>query len=330
MATLYIVEPGARLEKEYGRLLVTCDDEVLLRTPLSRVSEVVLIGAAGATTPALLACLDAGIGLTLISSTGRLRGRLVPPAAKNIALRHAQYRRAEDAEFCLQIGRAIVGGKLRNQRTLARRLCRGRAALDPAPLQRITAAIKQVPPACSLDELRGLEGTGARAYFALLRQAVPTAWRAERRARRPPPDPFNALLSLAYALLTQAAMAALEVVGLDPYDGFFHADKYGRAALALDLMEEFRSVIADSVVLTAIDKGIVGLGAFRVDASGARLRPAALRTFIGQFERRLETRVLHPAAGRALSYRQCLEVQARLLRHVVEGKTSLYIPFLTR
>lgn len=330
MATLYVTEPGARLEKEYGRLLVTRDDEVLLRTPLGRVSQVVLIGGVGATTPALLACLDAGIGLTLISGTGRLRGRLVPPAAKNIPLRHAQYRRAEDGEFCLQVGRAIVAGKLRNQRTLGRRLCRGRAGLDPAPLQRITAAIRRLPAAQSLDELRGLEGAGARAYFSLLRQALPQAWRAERRARRPPPDPCNALLSFAYALLTQAATAALEVVGLDPYDGFFHADKYGRPALALDLMEEFRSVIADSVALTTINKGIVGLQGFRVDAKGARLTPKALRTFIGQFERRLETRVLHPAAGRTLSYRQCLEVQARLLRHVVEGDCATYEPFLTR
>lgn len=330
MATLYVVEPGARLEKEYGRLLVTRDDELLLRTPLDRVSQVVLIGAVGVTTPALLACLDAGIGLTIISNTGRLRGQLNPPAGRNLPLRHAQYRRAQDPEFCLQLGRALVSGKLRNQRTLARRLCRSRQELDPAPLQRITAALRLVPTAENLAALRGFEGAGARAYFSLLRRAVPPDWRPDRRARRPPPDPCNALLSLGYALLTQTATAALEIVGLDPCDGFFHSDKYGRPALALDLMEEFRSVIADSVALTVINKGIIGLRSFQVDHAGARLTPRALRTYLGQFEQRLETRVLHPTAGRALTYRQCLEAQARLLRQVIEGQVPRYEPFLTR
>jgi len=331
MGTLYVTEPGARLEKEYQRLLVTKDDEVLLRTPLARVSEVVLVGSVGVTTPALLALLDAGVGLSLVSQTGELQGRLAPPTARNIPLRHRQYERAADALFCLELSRAIVSGKLRNERTLARRLCRTRAGLDAGAIAEITAALQQVETTPALDSLRGLEGAGARAYFRVFRQALALEWGFEKRARRPPPDPVNALLSLGYTLLGQNMMTALEVVGLDPYDGFFHTDKYGRPALALDLMEEFRNVIVDSVVLTVVNKRLVGRDDFEPGSQGGVfLRPAALRKFLAQYSARLQTRVIHPQAGRPLTYQQCFEVQARLLRKVIEGAVDAYTPFLAR
>ncbi len=332
MATLYVTEQGARIEKEYRRLLVTKDDEVLLRTPLARVSEVVLVGRVGATTPALLALLDAGAGLTLVSRTGRLRGRLVSPMPKNIPLRHRQYERARDEAFCLEVARAIVGGKLRNQRTLARRLCRSRSGVDEAPIARLTAALKGVDTAATVDTLRGLEGAAGRAYFQILRQALPAGWGLEKRVRRPPTDPANALLSLGYTLLGQGVTTAVEVVGLDPYDGFFHADKYGRPALALDLVEEFRSVIVDSVVLTVINKGMLDPEKdFRPGPKGAvYLSQRGLKEFFVQYSGRLNTRVIHPTVKRSLSYQQCFEVQARFLRKVIEGKMERYLPFLTR
>lgn len=331
MATLYVTEPGALVEKEYRRLLVTKDDEVLLRVPLSRVSDVVLVGRVGATTPALLALLEAGVGLAFVSRTGALRGRLVPPTAKNIPLRHKKYERAGDEGFCLEIARAIVGGKLRNERTLARRLCRTRAEIDVAPIEEITAAIKQVDDAPDMDTLRGLEGVGARAYFRVLRQAIPAEWGFEKRVRRPPGDPVNAMLSLGYTLLGHNMMTALEVVGLDPYDGFFHADKYGRPALALDLVEEFRSVIVDSVVLTVVNKQMVTPEDFRPGPKGGViLRRSGLRDFLSQYTARLQTEVIHPLAGRRLTYQKCFEVQARLLRKVIEGQRERYEPFLTK
>ena len=331
MATLYVTEQGARLEKEYRRLLVTKEDEVLLRTPLSRVSHVVLVGQVGATTPALLTLLDTGVGLTLINQAGQLRGHLLPPAARNIPLRHKQYERAQDAAFCLEVARAVVGGKLRNQRTLARRLCRSRPGVDEALVGRITAAIKGVGAAEDMAALRGLEGAGARAYFAILRQALEPGWGFEKRERRPPADPVNALLSLAYTLLGHSLMAALEVVGLDPYDGFFHADKYGRPALALDLVEEFRSVIGDSLVLTLVNKNILEVDDFEKGArGGVYLSQAGLRKFFQQYTARLNTRVLHPLAGRQLTYQQVFEVQARLMRKVIEGEIDRYAPFVAK
>lgn len=331
MATLYVTEQGARIEKEYKRLLVTKDDEVLLRVPLSRVSDVVLVGRSGATTPALLALLDAGIGLAFVSRSGALRGRLVPPMPKNIPLRHQQYARAQDETFCLEVARAIVGGKLRNQRTLALRLCRSRTGLDESPIERIDRAIKGAKVADDLDSLRGLEGAGAQAYFQIFRHALSEEWDFEKRVRRPPGDPVNAMLSLGYTLVGHSLMSAIEVVGLDPYDGFFHADKYGRPALALDLVEEFRSVIVDSVVLTVVNKGILDLNDFRPGPKGGvLLTQRGLRQFLAQYSARLQTEIIHPWAGRRLTYQKCFEVQARIMRKVIEGKAENYRPFRIR
>lgn len=328
---MYVTEPGARIEKDYQRILVTKDDVVLMRTPVARISHIVLVGRVGVTTPALHALLREGVGLSLVSRTGKLLGRLMPPTGKNIPRRHAQYARAQDVSFCLEIGRAIAAGKLRNQRTMARRICRGHEEISEAPIAEITAAIRALEGAAGLAEVRGQEGCGARAYFRILRQAIPESWGLGRRARRPPPDPANALLSLGYSLLTQNVICAAEIVGLDPYDGFFHADKHGRPALALDLEEEFRSIIVDSAVLTLINKDLLTPDDFRPDdKGGVRLDRQALKVFFEQYGKRIHTRVVHPTLERRLTYQQCFEVQARLLAQVIEGSKEAYVPFLTR
>jgi CRISPR-associated protein Cas1 len=153
----------------------------------------------------------------------------------------------------------------------------------------------------------------------------------EKRTRRPPRDPANALLSLGYTLLTDNLMAACEIAGLDPYDGFFHADKYGRPALALDLVEEFRPVIVDSVVLNLVNRGMLAAADFEPGpGGGVRLKQAALRTFFEQYSARLNTQRQHPGVGRKLTYQQWFEVQARTLRQVVEGALPAYRPMLVR
>jgi CRISPR-associated protein Cas1 len=340
MPTLYVTEPGARLEREYHRLLVTLEDQVLLSVPLSQVSQVVLVGAVGATTPALLALLDLGIGLTLIRSSGSLRGRLEPAEQPNLALRHRQYACAQDAAFCLGISRAIVTAKIKNSRTLALRIAR-QPALKAGPSARqarqaiadLGSLLTQAPQAASLAELRGLEGLAARRYYAVYRLGLRPEFHFPRRTRRPPKDPANALLSLAYSLLTQAAITACRAAGLDPYDGFYHADKYGRPALALDLVEEFRALIADSVVLTAINKRICQPKDFQpggAEEGGVYLSRPGLRAFLAQFSRRLACPVFHPQAGRPVSYQKVLEIQARRLRKAIETGIADYTPFLGR
>ena len=153
----------------------------------------------------------------------------------------------------------------------------------------------------------------------------------EKRTRRPPKDPANALLSLGYTLLTNNLMTACEVVGLDPYDGFFHADKYGRPALALDLVEEFRGLIVDSVVMNVVNRGMLKASDFEPGPGrGVYLKPKAMKTFFKSYSARLNTEVVHPLVERRLSYQKCFEVQARLLRDTMEGKRQEYLPFLTK
>jgi len=403
MPTLYVTEPGARVEKDHGRLQVTKEDEVLASVPLAQVSEVVLVGGVGVTTPAMLTLLENGCGLTLITSTGHMRGRLRPAEARNVPLRQKQYRRAEDEKFCLAVSQAIVAGKLRNCRTLARRMARpntgGPSAGGPSqsapptaataespdamtqesttpagdessstptpdkhdPFARMNAMLARVPQAKDLAELRGLEGMGAKAYFSVLRAALRAELTFDKRTRRPPRDPANALLSLLYSLLTNALFTAAEVVGLDAYAGYFHADKYGRPALALDLVEEFRPIVADSVVLWVVNKRMLKPEDFTTypvgadaDAGvtapasattpgaevketpadnaeqGVRLSRRGLRVVLGQFSRRLQTEVYHPGAGRALTYQKVFEVQARALRKCIETGEPNYQPFLVK
>lgn len=331
MATLYVIEQGARVEKDYGRLMVTVDDANRLAVPLSQVSEVVVLGRVSVTTPALHALLDAGAGLTLLTQWGKVRGRLQPATGKNIHLRHQQYARAQDGAFCLATARQIVAGKLANYRALARRMARTRPDLDPALIRRIVDAQKEAATAQDLAALRGIEGAGSRSYFQVLRRAVGPGFSFDRRSRRPPRDPFNALLSLGYTLLTENMVAACQIVGLDPLDGFFHSDKYGRPALALDLVEEFRGIIVDSLALTLANREMLAPTDFRPGPEGGiYLTQAGLRIFFEQYSRRVETEVLHPHVGRRLSYRKCFEVQARLLRRFIEDPDQTYRPFRTK
>jgi len=332
MPTLYVTESGSRIEKEYRRVLVTnADDKVLLSVPLVHVTDVVAVGSVGVTTQAMLSLLEAGVSFSIISRAGKLLGRLVPPAEGNIFLRRKQYQRAADPAFCLPIAKAIALGKLKNQRTVAKRLCRAHPELPKTNIEKITTAIKQAEHEQNLDGLRGHEGQGAKAYFRIFRAALREDWEFEKRSRRPPADPANALLSFGYSLLTQNMMTALEVVGLDPYDGFFHADVYGRPALALDLMEEFRALIVDSVVLTVINKRIITPEEFDpVEGGGYHLKQRAMKKFLMQYNARLQTTAIHPLAGRAITYQKCFEVQARQLRRVIEGQIPEYVPFLTK
>jgi CRISPR-associated protein Cas1 len=238
-------------------------------------------------------------------------------------LRIAQYQASFDPGFCLRFARGLVATKLRNSRTLLRRNWRGEAAPDTVlgALQRSARAARE---AKDLPELLGVEGNGGAIYFG----AFGTTLRAEadavsgfdfrNRNRRPPTDPVNALLSFLYALLVREINVILSAVGFDSYRGFYHQPRYGRPALALDMMEPFRPLIADSVALTAINNGEVRPGDFVHAARACALGPSGRKKVIAAFERRLGQEITHPLFGYRLSYRRLLEVQARLLgRHLM-------------
>ena len=332
MPTLYVIEPGARIEKEYKRLLVTLEDEVLFRGPLQRISQVVLVGRTGVTTPALHSLLHAGISLLLVSRTGKLIGRLQSPLGANLPLRQAQYRRNDDEEFSLELTRSIVAGKIRNQRVLVSRLARRREHIPTHGIEKLQVLYQAAEKSVDTNDLLGIEGYAARVYFAIYRETFTAGWKFPRRTRRPPKDPVNALLSLGYTFLGHAAMAALEIVGLDPYLGFFHAEKYGRPALALDLVEEFRAPIVDSLVLDVLNHRLLRKNDFEADpnSEGIYLTTKGLRIFLTKFSQRLESKTTPREIGRAISYRKLLEVQARKLASVILGTETRYKTFRAR
>ena len=332
MPGLYVFETGSRLEVEYERILVTLEDEVLFRTRLDQVSHVVLLGRVGMTTPAIHALLAREIPVFFLSSGGRLLGRLTGPSGLNVALRQFQHQRDADAEFSLHLARSIVTGKIWNQIQLACRWLRtNQKSLHPglAELRRLQQSAETSP---SLETLLGMEGAAAHAYFGIYRDLFDPAWSFRSRNRRPPRDPINALLSLGYTLLHCSLCAALEIVGLDPYLGYYHTEQYGRPALALDLEEEFRAPVVDSLVLNIVNHRILRPEHFtpQGDEPGTWLTGRGRRIFFHQFNRKLHSEISPPGINRAISYQKLFEVQARRIAHVIEGRELVYQPFRIR
>jgi CRISP-associated protein Cas1 len=296
-----------------------------------------------------------------MSYGGWLTAVTTPPPHKNIELRRRQFRAADDREFCLRLARSFVSGKIRNARTLLRRNAR---ELPRETLVRLAYARRDAERASAIEQLLGIEGAAARDYFAGFSLMFKTNCGRERdtepledlpsaedeaesvvaspdrqawarfdftkRNRRPPRDPVNALLSFVYAMLLKDLVATLVGVGLDPYLGFYHQPRYGRPALALDLMEEFRPLVADSVVINLINNGEVRPSDFITRAGACALTPHGRKQVLEAYERRLDTLVTHPHFGYAISYRRIFEVQARLLTRHLMGEINFYPAFCTR
>lgn len=328
---VYVLDPRSRLRLS-GRELVITGPEGAVSARLSNTSQVVVIGNAQITTQALRALFEAGIEVTFLSGGGWLLGRATGVASNNIELRMQQHRRADDASFCLQQARAFVVAKIKNSRTMLRRNV---PAPDAVVYSQLSQLARRAGRAEALQALLGIEGAAARVYFsaftAMLKQPDGLGtFDFESRNRRPPRDPINALLSFAYSLLTRELVHATAGVGLEPLLGFYHQPRFGRPALALDLMEEFRPIVADSVVVTAINTGVVGARDFVVAAGSCNLTAAARRRVVAAFERRMDDEITHPWFGYRISYRRVLEVQARLLCRVISSELGTYPAFTTR
>lgn len=269
-----------------------------------------------------------------LSYGGWINAITTPPTHKNIELRRRQFRAADNSDFCLAVARAIVSGKIRNQRTLLRRNSRD---LPEGLLHRMAEIRRRSEQATSLEQLLGIEGSAARDYFANFSLmfkandgAGTTSFDFETRNRRPPRDPVNALLSFLYSMLVKDLVAALVGVGFDPYLGFYHQPRYGRPALALDLMEEFRPLVADSVAIGLINNGEIRPIDFIFRAGACALTDSGRKRVIEAYERRLDSFVIHPIFGYAVSYRRVFEVQARLLSRLLQGEIPKYPAFCTR
>lgn len=338
MSVVYVREQGAVVRRQGERLLVTKNEHQLMDIPLIHLEQLALFGNVQLTAPAMALLLQQEVDVVFFSSRGKFRGRLMHTGSKFAELRHAQLQQMTDEEVAVGIARQVVAGKLSNQRWLLQQHSLwpqrdGRhVALDKAA-QGVGTMLGPARQARSLESLRGFEGKAGAYYFAAFKALLSPEWGFQGRAYYPPPDPFNAVLSFGYSLLLKDATAAVQLVGLDPYLGFFHAIAYGRPSLALDVMEEFRPLLVDTVALELVSSGQLAAADFV--RTGRAERPIELgdkgvEQLIKAYEARLASRVPHPGSGQQTTYRRCLELQVRQLARVVLGKTKRYRPMVVR
>jgi len=331
---VYVQHPGARVRKNGDLLEIHGDDEKLGEARLEEISALILFGRVNPTTAAVHELCRRGIPVAYLSSGGWLQGVLAGLPHRNIALRQQQFAAAADLACRLRIARSIVRAKLLNMRALLRR-----NAQPEAPRQALDALRNEarlVLRAESMEELLGHEGAGSRAYFESFGRMVKGSqemlerFRFDTRTRRPPRDRLNALLSFAYSMLTRELVQVAWMVGLDPYLGYLHAPRYGRPALALDLMEPFRPLVADSVCLTLVNNGEIKPSDFVERMGAVNLTRAGRSRFLLAFERRLAQAATHPVFGYRVAYRRIFEIEARLLARHLAGEIPAYEPLVTR
>ena len=338
--TLYVMTPNAYAHLENATLRIDVEREKKLQVPLHHLGGLVCFGNV-MVSPALMHRLaDEGKSLVLLDNSGRFKARLEGAVSGNILLRQAHHRQAGDTTFTLEIARAVVAGKLKNSRSVLQR--GAREATDEAEATQLTrsadnlaASLRAAAVATSLDELRGVEGEAARGYFAAVNLIVKPAMRVDfqlnGRTRRPPLDRFNALISFLYAMLMNDCRSAIEAAGLDAQLGFLHAVRPGRAALALDLMEEFRAVAADRLALTLINRGQLSAADFDEREGGAvMLNDKGRRSVVTAWQERKQEEVTHPLTESKMPIGLLPFIQARFMARTIRGEMEGYLPYVTK
>jgi CRISPR-associated protein Cas1 len=354
MTTLYLTEPHSTVRKDGDTLLIKIPankdsgaEARQVSIPLIKVDQVVVLADSTLTTPALLALLEQKADICFCTYNGQFAGRLAPQFSRNGLLRIEQHRAHNDYRRRLELAQRFVAAKLSNQRTQLLRA--NRKLADPvvaAAAEQLAGVIKsvkalEVPPEVNIDParpqadtplgtLQGLEGAGAAAYFGAFPKLLRATFGFDGRRKRPPTDPINALLSFGYTLLMNNVLSAIGLVGLDPYVGYLHSSQYGKPALALDLMEEFRPIIVDSVVQSVINNRILEEADFIAELGSFRLTDSARRKFLLKFEERMNQESEHPTFNYRATYRRSLELQVRLLAKTLAGETPAYQPFVVR
>jgi len=337
--TLYVTTPDTYLRLDNDTLRVEVDHETRLRVPLHHLSAVVCFGHTGLSAPLMHRLAESSIALVLLDDNGRFKARLEGAVSGNVLLRQAQFQRVADAAFTLDMARASVAGKIKNTRQVLQRGAREAKSEDEAKtLTRLSddlaASLRALPEVANLDSLRGVEGEAARQYFSglnlLVRPDQRTAFAMDGRTRRPPRDRFNAMLSFLYAMWMNDCRSALEAAGLDPQVGFLHALRPGRAALALDLMEEFRPW-ADRLALTLINRGQLSADDFVLrEGGGVSLEPDARKAVVVAYQERKKDEINHPLLAQSVPLGLVPLVQARLMARALREDGAPYVPFVAK
>lgn len=327
---VYVVGQGQTVRKRGDRLEIWSKEGKISEAKLRDVSQVCLYGGVEITTPAMVELMQRGVPVLHFTHGGWFEGIALGHTHKNVELRLKQFEWARDSSRSLVLARNMIAGKIRNCRTLLRR---NDPQVPPEVLESLARLSRDTEAANSLETLLGIEGAAAGAYFrhfSSMLKSKASEFSFQDRNKRPPRDPVNAVLSYLYGILAKELFVILLAAGFDPYLGFYHQPKYGRPALALDMMEEFRPLIADSTAITLFNKGEFSGKDFIRTGLGVSMSPVAKKKVVAGYERRMQMEITHPLFSYTVSYRRIMEVQVRLLSRVLSGELNEYPAFVTR
>ncbi len=335
--TLYVTTQGSYLAREGETVVVRVERETRFRVPIHTLGGIVCFGQVSCSPPLMQLCGERQVAISFLSENGRFWARVEGPVSGNVLLRREQYRRADDEQKSAEIARSAVIGKIVNSRTVLLRALRdhpgktGSGEVEETS-QRLARSLSDLRQEPSLDTIRGVEGDAARRYFGVFDHLV-TAQKEDfyfrERSRRPPLDNMNSLLSFLYTLLVHDVASALESVGLDPAVGFLHRDRPGRPSLALDLMEEFRPILADRLALSLVNRQQVKGKGFRKSETGAVLMDDDTRKeVLVAYQKRKQEEIQHPFLGEKVPLGLLPCLQAMLLSRLLRGDLDAYPPFL--
>jgi len=337
--TLFVVTRGSSIRRDHLTLKVVVEGKTKLTIPIHQLDGVAAFGGVHVTPSAMGLCAENGVAVSFLTESGRMVARVDAPGSGNVLLRREQFRAADDEPKRCALAKAFVAGKIHNARNLVLRAARESAtSADQVPLgavaDRLADALPKLGSAADTDSARGYEGDAARIYFEVFKHLVRQNrddFTPNGRTRRPPLDRMNALLSFLYGLLRHDCAAALQAAGLDPSVGFLHVDRPGRPGLALDLMEEFRPLIADRIALTLVNRQQLLAEGFVIrDGGGVEMTDATRRTVIAEYQKRKRDEVLHPTLDQKCPVGRLWFLQARILARAIRGDLPAYVPCILK
>ena len=326
MSTIYITTQGSNIQRRSGQIVIAKGKEILQNVPETHVKQIILVGNVNLSTPTISFCLENQIEVVFLTQGGKFRGRLNGEASRSVEIRRKQYDRVLDKDFCLRQAKSFIGGKVQNQMAIARRQFGIRVV--PREFETIKSISKKIENARSIESLLGFEGAASANYFKLFGIWIPPPFTFSKRTSNPPKDEVNAVLSLAYTLLYNRITTTINLIGLDAYQGFFHQARNGHAALASDLLEEFRQPIADALVLKLIKRQQLKITDFERQNGEIRLTFEGKKVFFAEFEAKMKSK-RQTAAGDnwSLSYSKIIERQIHHFARVITGEDPTYKPF---
>lgn len=335
--TLFVTSPNSYLTKDGENVIIQIDNEEKMRLPIHTLEGIVCFGYAGASPALMSLCAKRGVGLSFHNEFGKFLARVSGEVQGNVLLRKKQYKVSEDETFAIKIAKNCIQAKVLNCRNVIQRALRDHpeivnvTSLEDTSV-RLLNSIKQMQKTDDIDSLRGIEGDAARHYFSIFDELIlkqKESFYMESRNKRPPKDFINALLSFLYTLLAHDVQSALESVGLDPYVGFLHKDRPGRASLALDLMEELRPIFADRMVLSLVNRQQVKKNGFTIKENGAVLMDDDTRKEVLQsWHKRKQEEIIHPFLKEKIKIGLIPYVQAMLLARHLRGDLDGYPAFI--